>query len=159
MPEASTDPGFVQGLLCKLQKGRTLKVPYARDIPELFQVFLPEFPCIAELIITISDKEMTINAVKRKIESEKVLDRKLSKRVADTGGWSIKLLTLHITGLPDRLCLLPGGRLFFAEIKTTGEKPKRVQNYVIDKLRALGFRVVVIDSTDSLDQIMTEYEW
>jgi hypothetical protein len=84
------------------------------------------------------------------IESEKLLDRKLSAALKKLGGWSIKLLATHVTGLPDRLCLLPNGVLFFAEIKTTGKKPKPVQLSVHKKLRELGFKVVVIDKSEDI---------
>jgi hypothetical protein len=87
------------------------------------------------------------------IESEKVLERKLRYAVAELGGWSLKLLSSHVTGLPDRLCLLPGGRLFFAEIKTTKQKPTRIQRYVHERLKGLGFRVEVIDNSKQLQEI------
>lgn len=93
-----------------------------------------------------------------KKESEKLLERKLSVSVQKLGGISIKLVATYLVGLPDRICLLPQGRMFFAEIKTTGEKPRKIQVIVHNKLRALGFKVVVIDSTEQLNQIIKEYE-
>lgn len=93
-----------------------------------------------------------------KKESEKLLERKLSVAVQKLGGISIKLAATYLVGLPDRLCLLPQGRMFFAEIKTTGEKPRKIQVIVHNKLRALGFKVVVIDSTEQLNQIIRGYE-
>lgn len=93
-----------------------------------------------------------------KKESEKLLERKLSVAVQKLGGISIKLVATYLVGLPDRLCLLPEGRMFFAEIKTTGEKPRKIQTIVHNKLRALGFLVVVIDSTEALNQLIKDYE-
>jgi hypothetical protein len=87
------------------------------------------------------------------IESEKLLERKLGLTIKALGGWSIKMLSSQITGLPDRLCLLPGGRVFFAEIKTTGEKPKKIQLYVHKRIRSLGFRVEVIDSSAQIEKL------
>jgi len=92
------------------------------------------------------------------VESEKLLERKLSKGIEKLGGWSIKLLSTHITGLPDRLCLLPGGRLFFAEIKTTKQKPRKIQLWVHQKLRNLGFRVEIIDNSDFIKEVLKSYE-
>jgi hypothetical protein len=86
-------------------------------------------------------------------ESEKLLERKLAKKIEALGGWCIKIVPLHITGLPDRLCLLPGGRLFFAEIKTTGEKPRKIQLKVIERIRRLGFKVYIIDSSGGIDEV------
>ena len=92
------------------------------------------------------------------IESEKDLERKLNSEIKRLGGLSIKLLAAHFIGLPDRLCLLPGGRLFFSEIKTTGRKLRRIQQVVILKLENLGFDVYVIDKTEDVKQIISKYE-
>jgi hypothetical protein len=88
--------------------------------------------------------------------NEKVVDRRLSREIERMGGWSIKLVSVHIVGLPDRLCLLPGGNMFFAEIKTTGEKPRKIQLWVHNKIRRLGFRVEVIDNVDKIKEVLSE---
>lgn len=89
-----------------------------------------------------------------KIISEKTLERSLKSLVELTlKGWCIKLTALHISGLPDRICLLPQGRLFFAETKTTGQKPRKIQLWVHSKLRSLGFEVYIIDCTEHINQI------
>ena len=89
-----------------------------------------------------------------KIESEKLLEAKLGKRIKAMGGWSIKMLSTHVWGLPDRICLLPGGRVIFAEVKTTKKKPSKVQIIVHKKLRDLGFTVLVIDRTSQIEEII-----
>lgn len=86
-------------------------------------------------------------------ESEKLLDRKLVQHVKYLRGWSVKLETTHINGLPDRLCLLPGGRAVFVEVKTTREKPRKIQLIIHNKLRRLGFQVFVLDDTAGLQNI------
>ena len=92
-----------------------------------------------------------------KIEKEKILEKKLSIEIEKLGGWSLKLLSTHVTGLPDRMCLLPGGRVFFAEVKTTKEKPKRIQIWVHNKIRALGFRVEIIDQSEKIKELIRDY--
>ena len=84
------------------------------------------------------------------ITSEKVIERKLVELVKLNGGMCIKLLCDQLIGLPDRMCLFPGHKIVFVELKTTGQKPKRIQAYMHNKLRALGFRVVVIDTVESV---------
>ncbi len=88
------------------------------------------------------------------IESEKLLERKLRQNIDRLGGWSIKLLSLHITGLPDRICLLPGGRVIFVEVKTTGEKPTKIQRFVHKRLRKLGFQVEIIDTSLKIEEML-----
>ena len=52
--------------------------------------------------------------------SEKVLEAELRERCKALGWMCIKLTSQYQRGLPDRLILMPGGRVCFAEIKTTG---------------------------------------
>lgn len=87
---------------------------------------------------------------KETIDSEKVVERKLVELVKMNGGMCIKLLCDQLIGLPDRMCLFPGHKIVFVELKTTGRKPKRIQMYMHNKLRALGFRVEVIDTVESV---------
>lgn len=93
-----------------------------------------------------------------RIESEKDLERKLNQGVKKLLGLSFKFIPSLVAGIPDRICLLPGGRIFFAEIKTTKQKPNRLQKYWHLKLRKLGFRVEVIDTSEQIEKILKEYE-
>lgn len=92
-----------------------------------------------------------------KKESEKVLERKLRTFVESTGGIGLKLVTTHFAGLPDRLCLFPGGRALFVEVKSTGMKPRKIQLLIMKKLNALGFDTMVLDSTETLNEIKEKY--
>ena len=88
------------------------------------------------------------------IDSEKLVERKLVELVKVNNGMCIKLLCDQLIGLPDRLCLFPGHKIIFVETKTTGQKPRRIQAYTHKKLRALGFRVEVIDSVEGVEQFI-----
>ena len=89
--------------------------------------------------------------------SEKTLEQKLVREIQRLGGWSIKILSIHVSGLPDRVCLLPGGRIFFAEIKTTGRKPTKIQLHIHKRIRSLGFQVEVVDSLEKINNILENY--
>lgn len=89
--------------------------------------------------------------------SEKVIERKLVERCKQVGGLCIKLLTCQFIGLPDRMCLFPGGKIVFVELKTTGQKPRRSQEIVHAKLRKLGFRVEVIDTIEGVNNFIKDY--
>lgn len=88
------------------------------------------------------------------VDSEKTVERRLVELVKANGGMCIKLLCDQLTGLPDRMCLFPGHRIIFVELKTTGQKPRRIQTYVHNKLRDLGFRVEVIDTVKGVEQFI-----
>lgn len=52
--------------------------------------------------------------------NEKPLEAKLRRGVGRLGGLCLKLPAVYFTGLPDRLCLLPGGLGYFVETKSSG---------------------------------------
>lgn len=87
-------------------------------------------------------------------ESEKVIERKLVETVKANGGMCIKLLCDNLLGLPDRMVLMPHSKIAFVELKTTGQKPRRIQVFMHKKLRALGFRVEVIDTTEGVNNFI-----
>ena len=89
-------------------------------------------------------------------KSEKVLEAELRERCKALGWMCIKLTSQYQRGLPDRLILMPGGRVCFAEIKTTGKKPTALQRVTHERLRALGYRVEVVDTTESLDNLIVD---
>jgi hypothetical protein len=78
--------------------------------------------------------------------SEKWLEKNLRERVKAFGGMALKFWCFSFTGFPDRMILMPGGRIYFAEIKSEGKPLKPRQKIVIPWLRRLGFQVWLIDS-------------
>ena len=86
----------------------------------------------------------------RKQESEKRLESTLRMEVEHRGGLAVKLTSQLHRGLPDRLILMPGGRTYFAEMKSTGESTTPLQRVMLGRLERLGFRTFVIDSTPDL---------
>ena len=83
--------------------------------------------------------------------SEKDIERKLKKRVEAMGCLCLKFESPGFTGVPDRIILMPGGEVFFVELKAPGKKERPRQRYVQDQLRKLGF--IVISSVDGDDGI------
>lgn len=92
---------------------------------------------------------------KKIIDSEKDVEHRLVELVKINNGMCIKLLCDQLTGLPDRMCLFPGHKIIFVELKTTGRKPKRIQVYIHNKLKALGFRVEVIDTIKGVEDFIS----
>lgn len=83
--------------------------------------------------------------------SEKDIERKLKKRVEAMGCLCLKFESPGFTGVPDRIILMPGGEVFFVELKAPGKKERPRQRYVQDQLRKLGF--IVISSVDGEEGI------
>lgn len=89
---------------------------------------------------------------------ESSIEKRLVTEVERVGGWCLKLPAIHNAGLPDRLCLFPGGEVVFVELKAFGKKPRKIQILMHQKLKALGFRVEVIDTTMGCKMLALEYD-
>lgn len=71
---------------------------------------------------------------------EKEIEKKLVDAVEAKGGKCIKWTSPGTTGLPDRIVLLPGGRVAFAELKRPrGSRKGALQPYWRRVLMGLGF--------------------
>lgn len=79
---------------------------------------------------------------------ERVVERALVEAVAAAGGVAYKFTSPARRGVPDRLIVLPGGCLFFAEVKGTGGRLSKLQVIEIARLRQLGARVEIITGLD-----------
>lgn len=62
--------------------------------------------------------------------------------------------------VPDRLFILPGGRVFFCEFKATGKKPTPAQEREHIRLREQGSVIYVVDNVDDGKAMVdSELEW
>ncbi|WFQ80478.1 VRR-NUC domain-containing protein [Xenorhabdus sp. SF857] len=77
---------------------------------------------------------------------EDVIERHLVNEVKKAGGIAYKFVSPGRRGVPDRIVILPNGRVVFVECKAPGEKPRPDQLREHERLRALGQTVVVLDS-------------
>lgn len=87
---------------------------------------------------------------------EKVIEQKLTKAVRQNGGVCWKFTSPGTAGVPDRIILMPNGRIAFVEIKAPGEKPRPLQLSRHRLLRKLGFKVYVLDNIDDITKILSE---
>jgi hypothetical protein len=82
---------------------------------------------------------------------EKEIEQKLRKTVEHHGGLCLKWVCPGWLGVPDRIILLPGGRVMFVELKRPkGGKVSPMQEWWARKLRDLGFWVAVIHDVGTL---------
>ena len=85
---------------------------------------------------------------------EKEIEQALVKAVRDSGGRCLKFTCPGFAGVPDRLMLLPGGKIAFIELKAPGKKPRALQIKRMKQLSALGFQCFVIDSMDGIGGVI-----
>ncbi len=86
---------------------------------------------------------------------EKDIERHLRAEAKKHGGMALKFVSPGMAGVPDRIVLLPGGRVVFAELKSPGKKPRPLQLKRHGELRRLGFDVMVIDGKEQINEIFT----
>lgn len=89
---------------------------------------------------------------------EKVIEKKLVAAVKKMGGIAAKFVSPGLDGMPDRLVLLPNGKMAFVELKALGKKPRPLQLRRIKQLQQLGFACYVIDNDDQIGGILDEIQ-
>ena len=89
---------------------------------------------------------------------EKVIEQRLVKAVREKGGMCPKFVSPGFSGMPDRIVLMPGGRMAFVEVKAPGLKPRPLQVTRHEELRRLGFSVFVLDCPEQVPEILRELE-
>lgn len=87
---------------------------------------------------------------------ERQIEQKLVKAVKAAGGITPKLTSPGFDGMPDRMVLMPGGRIGFVEVKAPGEKPRPLQLSRHRLLRRMGFKVYVLDGAEQIEIILQE---
>lgn len=87
---------------------------------------------------------------------EKIIEQLLVKAVKNSGGIAPKLVSPVFDGMPDRLVLLPGGKIGFVEVKAPGKEPRPLQVARHGLLRRLGFKVYVLDAPEQIGGILDE---
>ena len=75
---------------------------------------------------------------------ESAVEAKLVRGVKALGGVAYKFVSPGTAGVPDRIVVLPGGRVIFAELKTDSGRLSPGQKVQLDKLRALGAEAIVV---------------
>lgn len=89
---------------------------------------------------------------------EKQIENKLINAVKKAGGIALKFVSPGFAGMPDRLVLLPDGKIAFVELKANGKKPRPIQTSRHRLLKSLGFKVYVIDDVEQIGGVIDEIQ-
>ena len=87
---------------------------------------------------------------------ENEIEAKLVDAVKAAGGVCWKFTSPGTAGVPDRIVLMPSGRIGFVEVKAPGETPRPLQRSRLKLLRRLGFKAFVLDNTSDIPKIIEE---
>lgn len=85
---------------------------------------------------------------------EKEIEAALRMAAKKRNGMAFKFVSPGLSGVPDRLVLLPRGRIGFIELKAPGKKLCKLQEKRKSQLEALGFLVFCIDSKEEVEVVL-----
>lgn len=88
--------------------------------------------------------------------TEKKIEQALVSAVKTQGGVCWKFVSPGTAGIPDRIILMPMGRIAFVEVKAPGESPRKLQLARHRLLRRLGFKTFVLDDINGIQKIIKE---
>ena len=89
---------------------------------------------------------------------EREIEQKLIDAVKAQGGVCWKFVSPGTAGIPDRIILMPMGRIAFVEVKAPGESPRKLQLARHRLLRRLGFKTFVLDNPEQIGGILDEIQ-
>lgn len=90
------------------------------------------------------------------MKTEKDIENYLVRKARERGGYALKWVCPSWSGVPDRIVILPKGRIGFIEIKAPGKPLRPQQERWRDRLRALGFKAYKADSEAEIDAYLDE---
>ena len=86
---------------------------------------------------------------------ESTVERHLREEAKKRNGLALKFVSPGMNGVPDRIVLMPDGKMAFVELKAPGKKPRPLQ---LKRKRMLGFPVYVVDNIDQIGGILDEIQ-
>jgi len=87
---------------------------------------------------------------------EKHIEKYLVDQVRKAGGIAYKFTSPARRGVPDRLVVLPPGKIVFVELKRPGGKLTTLQRLEQSKLLNRGCVVETFDSKESIDEFLSK---
>lgn len=89
---------------------------------------------------------------------EKDVESWLSKKITAMGGMSLKFVSPGNSGVPDRIYIFPGGRIYFAELKREHGRLRSLQKWQRKRFQEMGCRVFVVEGLESAKKFIKELE-
>ena len=90
---------------------------------------------------------------------EKTVERHLVNGIKKLGGICYKFVSPGTTGVPDRIVIMPRGRIIFVELKTDTGRLSKIQEYVIAQMRQRQADVRVLYGLEQVKRFLGELEY
>lgn len=85
---------------------------------------------------------------------ERAIERYLIHEVKRRNGLALKFVSPGISGVPDRIVLLPRGKMAFVELKAPGATLRPLQVKRKNQLEILGFEVYCVDGIQQIGGVL-----
>ena len=89
---------------------------------------------------------------------EKNIEHKLVTETVRRRGVALKFVSPGCIGVPDRIVMLPDGKMGFVELKAPDKTPRPIQVRRIQQIRKMGFKVFVVDSMEQIGSVLDEIQ-
>lgn len=86
--------------------------------------------------------------------TEKQIERKLVEGVKRIGGIAYKFVSPGNAGVPDRIVVLPGGKVIFVELKTETGRLSEIQKRQIARLKERGCDVIELHGIKDTEEFL-----
>ena len=112
------------------------------------------YTCIYTIYLYRVLRHMEIEIGNGGFMREKEVEEALVKAVKKRHGLALKFVSPGMSGVPDRLVLMPKGMIAFVELKAPGKKMRLLQEKRKSQLEALGFLVFCVDSKEKVEVVI-----
>ena len=85
------------------------------------------------------------------MEQERDVEKYLTAQAKKIGGLSYKWTCPGQDGVPDRIIIMPGGHVYFVELKTYQGRLSQIQKHQINKIREKGAAVYILYGKKGVD--------
>jgi hypothetical protein len=85
---------------------------------------------------------------------EKDIEQYLVREVHKRGGLTYKFVSPAARGVPDRIVIIPGGAVWFVELKTETGRLSPLQRRHLKQLRQVGANATVVYGMDGVQQFL-----
>ena len=90
------------------------------------------------------------------MEREKDIEARVKKGIEEMGGLFLKFTSPGSDGVPDRIAVLPKGRIIFVELKTGVGRLSKLQRFQIRRLLKLRQQVCVVRGMEAADSFLLD---
>ena len=90
------------------------------------------------------------------VQPEADVEQRFVRLVREHGGLCYKFVSPGNPGVPDRIVILPAGRVLFVELKSSIGRTKKLQNYQIERLSTYGVPTYVLRGIDEVKGFIAE---